>query len=272
MNNDPISDCFEDCVIGDCNRFAYVVAFFVINKPENKLTNPLLISGSLGQGKTHLLKAMEKALINKFPDKKVKYVTADDFTSEYLACIQYNRFEDFRNKYSTADFLLFDDVDHLKNKTGVQIGFYNTIVPLLDSGRNIVVATKENPYMLGEIFNPTLSDRLISGAVIEIELPDIEIKREITADFIIDTAANYFGCSRQRILTGPNSYKRNYQRLVSVAVCEDLLDLSSVRLESFFGLILSRENIVKLTVGDSDFEKDVEAIKEELISWRNGVD
>ena len=344
MNDHSMLTCFEDCVIGDCNRFAYVGAITVVNKPENELTNPLLIWGSSGQGKTHLLRAMEKALINRFPDKKVKYVTADDFTREYISCIQYHKFDNFRNEYRAADFLLFDDVDHLKNKNGIQTEFYNTIVSLLDSGKHLVVSTNEKPCVLDEILNPTLSVRLISGVVFEIEPPDVETKRKlvqkiidrekviidgkvvdyicrsstqsmsqficamniicefircnekedvsvecakkllfpidegfrkrvITPDLVIDAVSIYFGCTRHRICTHhPNSYKKNYERMVAIALCEDLFLGTENELKKYFGQTVCREKIEQIYGKNPCFEKDVEAIKKELISWQSDVD
>ncbi len=342
MNNEPKLYGFEDYVVGDCNRFAFIAAYNLLNEPENMKWNPLLIWSSAGQGKTHLLKAMEKALIMNFPEKKIKYITADEFTNEFVSTIKNGQYDDFRNKYRTLDYLLFDDIDSFENKNGVQTEFYNTVVALLDNGKHLVVTTNRIPRDLDNILDPTLLARLISGVVFEMEPPDpktrrkiaqriidregvkidkffvdficdrpcknvrrficvmnivceyiklfaddkvdienIEMllafledgfkKREITVDLIINTVADYFGCSRYRIVTGPNSYKKNYQRMVAIAVCEDLLDISSERLEKYFGLTVSRGRILRLTSGDPAFEKDVEFIKEKLLGWAHGT-
>ena len=343
MNSDLIKKCFGDYVVGGCNRFAVIAAVSILDDSEYSKYNPFLLWGSAGQGKTHILKAMVKALQEKCPNKKVKYVTAETFMNEYISTIQNGKYDVFRDKYRTVDCLLFDDVDHLENKSSIQTEFYNTVVALMDSGKQLVVTTNRMPGELEDILNPTLSVRLISGVVFGIDPPDYETrrkiaqkiidrkevkidekvvdsicakqtenmnqficvmniicesikydagedmtveraqkilsllddvyhKREITADLIIDTVANYFGCTRHRILTGPNSYKNNYQRLVAIAVCQGLLDISTDRLEKYFGLIPSRGRLAMLTIDNLGFKKDVEAIKEELISWRNGID
>ena len=343
MDSDLIKKCFGDFVVGGCNRFAFIAAVSILDDIEYSKYNPFLLWGSAGQGKTRLLKAMEMGFQEKCPDKKVKYVTAEAFMNEYISTIQNGKYDVFRDKYRTVDCLLFDDVDHLENKSGIQTELYNTVVALIDSGKQLVVTTNRMPGDLDDILNPTLSVRLISGVVFGIDSPDYETrrkiaqkiidrkevkidekvvdsicakqtenmnqficvmniicesikydakedmtveraqkllsllddgyhKREITADFIIDTVADFFGCTRHRILTGPNSFRKNYQRLVAIAVCTGLLDISTDRLEKYFGLIPSRGRIAMLTVDDPDFKRDVEAIKKNLITWESGAD
>ena len=179
MSNEPKLNGFEDFVVGACNRFAFIASFYIINNPEDIKWNTLLLWGSNGQGKTHLLKSMEKNLIQNFPEKKVKYVTADEFTNEFIATIQNGQYDDFRNTYRKLDYLLFDDVECLENKNGVQTEFYNTVVALLDSGKYLVVTTNRMPRDLDDILNPTLSARLISGVMFEVEPLDPETRRKI---------------------------------------------------------------------------------------------
>ena len=90
------------------------------------------------------------------------------------------------------------------------------------------------------------------------------IRFDETVEKIIDETAGYFGCTQNRIRTGPNSFKKNYERMVAIAVCEDLLDVSNNKLEKHFGLVASREKIVQITSVDPDFEKDVEAVKKAM--------
>ena len=87
------------------------------------------------------------------------------------------------------------------------------------------------------------------------------IRFEETVEKIIEETARYFGCTQHRIRTGPNSFKKNYERMVAIAVCEDMLGVSNNKLEKHFGLVTGREKIAQLTSVDPDFEKDVEAIK-----------
>ena len=88
---------------------------------------------------------------------------------------------------------------------------------------------------------------------------------EIMPNLIIDETARYFGCTQHRIRTGPNSFKKNYQRMVAIAVCKDLLDASCDRqVEKYFGLISDRAKIEKYAGTDPDFEKDVKVIKKRI--------
>ena len=175
---------FENFVVGKCNRFAYKTAVSVVEDPENAKTNPFLLWSYSGQGKTHLLKAMEKALKDKYAEKKVKYVTAEAFTNDFLFTISSHQYSAFRDKYRTVDYLLVDDIEQFENKDGIQTEFYNTVVALIDSGKHLVVTTNKMPSELDEILNPTLAVRLISGVVAGLESPDIETRRKIAQNII----------------------------------------------------------------------------------------
>lgn len=175
---------FENFIVGKCNRFAYKTAVSVVEDPENTKTNPFLLWSYSGQGKTHILKAMEKALKDKYAEKKVKYVTAEAFTNDFLSTIGSHQYSAFRDKYRTVDYLLIDDIDMLKDKDAVQTEFYNTVVALMDSGKHLVVTTNKMPSELDEILNPTLAVRLISGVVAGLESPDIETRRKIAQNII----------------------------------------------------------------------------------------
>ena len=187
VDSDNMIHCrytFENFVVGKCNRFAYKTAVSVVEDPENAKTNPFLLWSYSGQGKTHLLKAMEKALKDKYAEKKVKYVTAEAFTNDFLFTISSHQYSAFRDKYRTVDYLLVDDIEQFENKDGIQTEFYNTVVALMDSGKHLVVTTNKMPSELDEILNPTLAVRLISGVVAGIESPDIETRRKIAQNII----------------------------------------------------------------------------------------
>lgn len=187
VDSDNMIHCrytFENFVVGKCNRFAYKTAVSVVEDPENAKTNPFLLWSYSGQGKTHLLKAMEKALKDKYVEKKVKYVTAEAFMNDFLFTISSYQYSAFRDKYRTVDYLLVDDIEQFENKDGIQTEFYNTVVALMDSGKHLVVTTNKMPSELDEILNPTLAVRLISGVVAGIDAPDIETRRKIAQNII----------------------------------------------------------------------------------------
>ena len=87
------------------------------------------------------------------------------------------------------------------------------------------------------------------------------IRFDETVEKIIEETARYFGCKQHRIRTGPNSFKKNYERMVAIAVCGELLGVSNNKLEKHFGLVASREKILQITSVDPDFERDIKAIK-----------
>lgn len=143
---------FSNFVVDECNSFAFKAAVSVTDNLGGRNTNPMLIWGEPGQGKTHLLKAMASSIREKHPDKKAIYVTGEEFTNDFIACIKNKIYTDFREKYRKADCLLLDDIQFFKNKEGIQTELYNTVQTLLGAHRQIVLASEISPGSLESIF------------------------------------------------------------------------------------------------------------------------
>lgn len=169
---------FENFVVGDCNRFAHASAVSVASKPGQKQRNPFFLWGNSGLGKTHLMKAIGNAVLEQHPDKKVIYTTCEAFTNAYIACINTNKYTDFRTKFRTVDVLLIDDIQFLIGKEGVQTEFFNTFEALIESGKQIVITCDKAPSNLTE-----LSSRLVSrfqdGIMFDVQPPDFETRKAI---------------------------------------------------------------------------------------------
>jgi len=148
------------------NRFALWTAILVAQYPGDKMRNPFFIYGKSGHGKTHLLKAIGNYIMEKYPEKKVVYITSEAYTNEFIDCIVKKKYADFREHYRTADVLLFDDAQYLFGKAGVQTEFYNTFQTLIDNGKQIVITCDRNPKELG--IGSVLVSLFQSGVLIEI--------------------------------------------------------------------------------------------------------
>ena len=168
---------FSNFVVGECNSFAFKAAVSVTDNLGGRNTNPMLIWGEPGQGKTHLLKAMASSICEKHPDKKAVYVTGEEFTNDFIACIKNKIYTDFREKYRKADCLLLDDIQFFKNKEGIQTELYNTVQTLLGAHRQIVLASEIAPGSLESIFNNGLENLFLSGLVINIQAPNFYTRR-----------------------------------------------------------------------------------------------
>ncbi len=167
---------FNSFVIGDNNSFAYNAALAVAKNP-GRAYNPLLIYGGVGLGKTHLMCAIgNHCLANG--DKKVIYVTAEDFTNEFIESVGAKTTQKFKNKYRNADILLIDDIHFFQNKDGTQEELFHTFNALYDSFKQIVF-TCDRP--VSELKN--LADRLRSrferGLNVDLSLPSYETRRAI---------------------------------------------------------------------------------------------
>ena len=165
---------FANFVVGPSNNLAYTAA-----KQASSLTptyNPLLIYGTTGVGKTHLLQAIGNQMLATFEDAKIIYSSSEKFTNEYIESLGNKTQAQFRNKYRTADLLLVDDVQFLAGKEGTQDEFFYTFNELNLAGKQIVLVSDKHPSSLGKI-KERLTSRFLGGMCVDIGLPDIEMRK-----------------------------------------------------------------------------------------------
>jgi len=165
---------FDSFVIGNSNRFAHAAAVAVAEAPA-RAYNPLFIYGESGLGKTHLLHAIGHYAARMFPNVKVRYVSTEEFTNEFINLVHSGRAEDFRRRYRDIDYLLIDDIQFLERAERTQEEFFHTFNTLHNASKQIVITSDRAPKKL-----TTLEDRLRTrfewGLITDVQAPDLETR------------------------------------------------------------------------------------------------
>ncbi len=165
---------FETFVIGSSNRFAHAAAIAVAENP-GKSYNPLTIYGESGLGKTHLLHALGHYVRSYFDRVRVRYVSTEELTNDFINSISQNKGADFRRRYRDIDVLLIDDIQFLEGKEQTQEEFFHTFNTLHNAQKQIVM-TSDRPPKLLEYLEPRLRSRFGWGLITDVQPPDLETR------------------------------------------------------------------------------------------------
>ena len=165
---------FENFVMGSTNIFARAAAFAVAESPA-KAYNPLFIYGNSGLGKTHLLHAIGHYALSLYPRFKVRYVSSEEFTNDFINAIQNNRSAQFLNEYRNIDILMIDDIQFLAGKDQTQEAFFHTFNALHDANKQVVITSDVAPKNLMG-FEERLVSRFQWGLTVDIQAPELETR------------------------------------------------------------------------------------------------
>lgn len=166
---------FENFIKGEGNQLARAAAVAIAENPGDTSFNPFFIYGGVGLGKTHLIQAIGNKIIEKYPSKRVIYLSTEQFTVEFIDAIQSGKISEFSSFYKSMDILIIDDIQFLIGKEKTQDHFFHLFNTLHQAGKQLILSSDKPPKDL-----KGLSERLISrfqwGLSADIQAPDFETR------------------------------------------------------------------------------------------------
>ena len=168
---------FGSFVVGPFNELAHAAARAVVKSP-GKAYNPFFVYGETGRGKTHLIQAIGNHIKSDFPEKKVFYLTSERFSMEYIASLQNNKIQQFKEKYRKYDVVIMDDIQFFAGKDKSQEELFHLFNTFRDSDRQLVFSSDRHVNIIPGI-EERLKGRFSAGMLLEIPEPDRESRMAI---------------------------------------------------------------------------------------------
>lgn len=168
---------FDNYIIGQSNQFAQAAALAVAEAPSI-LYNPFFVYGGSGLGKTHLINAIGNRVLETYPEKKVMYVSSEQFVNELINSIREQKNEQFRNKYRSIDVLIVDDIQFIAGKISSEEEFFHTFNFLSLANKQIILSSDRPPKEMHTL-EERLRTRFESGLLVDIQPPDFETRAAI---------------------------------------------------------------------------------------------
>lgn len=167
---------FDNFIVGRANRLAYSAAIRLAD--DETPVPPIFLHGTCGLGKTHLLRAAASRFQEKRPGAIVRYLTAEQFTNEFVQSVRNNRVDQFRRAYRRVDLLCIDDVHFFANKDATQTELLHTLDAVQVDGARLLLASDEHPKEIAKL-SERLVSRFMAGAVVRIDMPDAELREKL---------------------------------------------------------------------------------------------
>jgi len=174
----PLRHRLDTFIVGPSNELAYTASVRFAESDDPTAVNPLFVHGGCGLGKTHLLQGICQRARARNPHARIEYVTAEQFTNQYITATRAGKLDAFRRKVRQLDLLAVDDVHFLANKQATQNEFLHSFDAIDLSGARLVLASDSHPRQIQQ-FSEALMSRCLRGMVVQVHPPDAETRRRV---------------------------------------------------------------------------------------------
>ena len=168
---------FNSFIVGGFNELAYAAAQAIIDSPGTKY-NPFFIYGGTGLGKTHLIQAVGNSIKDKYPNKKVHYMTLEKFATDFVNSLQSNKANSFKEKYRKYDLLIIDDIQFIGKMEKIQEELFHTFNTFHENNKQIIFSSDKHPNYIPELAD-RLKSRFAAGMIVDISEPEYESRLAI---------------------------------------------------------------------------------------------
>lgn len=203
----------DDLIVGDSNRLAHAMAKRLAHPESEPPAKLLFIHGGCGIGKTHMLSGLAALYLKQAPAARVRYLTGEDFTNDYISAMRGGRVDEFRAALRRLDLLCIDDVHFLAGKDATQREFLHTFDALDLGGARVALASDASPQEIAN-FTPRLVSRCLSGMVVEIAPPDRLMRRLIARRFALSKGMLLDDSALDAIADGPATSARDLEGVI----------------------------------------------------------
>ncbi|MBP7006576.1 MAG: chromosomal replication initiator protein DnaA [Candidatus Pacebacteria bacterium] len=168
---------FDSFIVGSFNELAYAASQAILENPGTKY-NPFFVYGGTGLGKTHLLQAVGNSLKEKYPSKKVHYLTLEKFATDFINSLQNNKANSFKEKYRKYDLLIIDDIQFIGKMEKIQEELFHTFNTFYENNKQIIFSSDKHPNYIPELAD-RLKSRFAAGMIVDVTEPEYESRLAI---------------------------------------------------------------------------------------------
>jgi chromosomal replication initiator protein len=168
---------FDSFIVGGFNELAHAAGQAIVENPGTKY-NPFFVYGGTGLGKTHLIQAIGNTIKDRYPGKKVHYLTLEKFATDFVNSIQNNKANSFKEKYRKYDLLIIDDIQFIGKMEKIQEELFHTFNTFYESNKQIVFSSDKHPNYMPDLAE-RLKSRFAAGMIVDVTAPEYESRLAI---------------------------------------------------------------------------------------------